>query len=106
MRKAPLSLAIALIIAFSLRATAVQAFRANGDQLPAGIEDGTFMMLNKLARTFEPNDVVVCKIEGQHQVWEIKETGLANGNIAIRKADLERTVSKKEIIGRVFLQSR
>lgn len=105
-RKAPITIAVALVLGFGLRAVAVESFRARGDELPAGIESGTWMMVNKLHREYQPNDIVVCEVDETVKVYVVREAGLADERIVLEKGGRVLTVSNDDIRGRVFLQTR
>lgn len=106
LRKAPRDIVIAVVIAFALKAAVVQAFVAKGNQLPSGLEVGNYVLVNKLASHYEPNDIVVCKIDGKPYFYEVAAADDEDGRITLAKADELLVVEEDSIIGKVILQTR
>lgn len=100
----PRMLLIALAIALPIRLFAVTNFRVHGEgAFPAGISQGDFMLVNKLAKKYHPMDIVLCKEKGVYGIYEVVQV---NDRITIKKGDIVKTVLNREIVGRVFLQTR
>lgn len=100
----PRNLILAVVIALSLRAVVVQSFVAKGEFLPEGIEQGNFVLVNKLANTFELNDVVVCKEDGAFILYGVKSAEA--DRITVVKPNAEKVIDKESIVGKIFLQTR
>jgi hypothetical protein len=77
-----------------------EAFKVTQSQV-SGIPAGSRVLVNKLAKSFDVNDVIVFKrADKLALVGKIKS--LQDNTILISRSDGEYTINKKDIVGKVF----
>lgn len=102
-RKVPIALVIAVILAFAIRAVAVEAFRIPEDTVSPVVPKGSRVLVNKLASDFKADDIVIFRDDKQARIGIVKEINNNTGKLIIsRKGKEDRAVSKNKIVGRVF----
>jgi hypothetical protein len=109
-RKLPLQLAIALVLAFAVRYSVAQTFYVSGDGAAPMIPRGSRVLVYKLAHSFNPDDVVVYRnTSGEFLLGTILRESHSNGWIVARYTGSQREVHevpRERIVGRVFLNTR
>ncbi len=110
LRKLPLQLAVALVLAFGLRYAVAQEFYVTGDGVAPIICRGSRVFVYKLADSFHPQDVVVYRdTAGEYLLGTIERESNSNGWLVARNAGSKREVNdvpRERIVGRVFLNTR
>ncbi len=109
-RKLPWQIGIALVLAFAVRFSIAQAFIIPGDSVSPMVPRGSRVLVYKLARSFNPGDVMVYRIgPGEFRVG-IVVCQRSDGEWVVQKnhgAGKEITnVPQEQIVGRVFLNTR
>jgi hypothetical protein len=109
-RKLPLRVGIALVVAFAVRYAVAQAFYVPGDSVSPIIPRGSGILVYKLAKSFNPGDVVVYQLANHEYRVGIIVHESHDGGWLIEKNNgsaKERTdVARQDIVGRVFLNTR
>jgi hypothetical protein len=105
----PIQIAIVLVLAFAVRFAVAQAFYVTGDGASPVVPRGSRVLVYKLASSFSPGDVVVFRHNGEFLI------GIVNRQMAENRWLIEKTIAGKkemfeltreEIVGRVFLNTR
>lgn len=102
----PIKLAAALVLAFAVRWSVAQTFYAAGPGAEPAIPQGSRVLVYKLARTFEPRDVIVFRVsDGTFRLGIVKQQ---NGDTLLvsKHNEPERTVPMSDVVGRVILNTR
>ncbi len=109
-RKLPLRVGIALVLAFAVRFAVAQAFYVPGNAVSPVVPRGSRVLVYKLAKSFDPGDVVVYRVaSGEYRIGIVvhqthDDVWLIERNNGSAK---ERTdIARQDIIGRVFLNTR
>jgi hypothetical protein len=109
-RRLPLQLAIALLLAFAVRYAVAEEFYVTGDGVAPMIPRGSRVLVYKLANSFNPGDVVVYRnTTGEFRLRAVQRESNSNGWLVARNAGGQREVQdvpRSEIVGRVFLNTR
>jgi hypothetical protein len=109
-RKLPLQIAIALVLAFGVRYAVAEEFYVTGDGVAPMISRGSRVLVYKLANSFNPGDVVVYRsTTGEFLLGAIERENdssswLVSRNTAGKKE--VQDVPRERIVGRVFLNTR
>ena len=104
-RKWPLQIGVALVLAFAFRAAVAEVFYIPTGCMEPMIPRGARVMVYKLAHTFNPGDVVVFrKTDGTALIGTIERQ--SNSGWLIRKDAAVQDVPADRIVGRVFLNTR
>jgi hypothetical protein len=110
LRKLPLQLAIALVLAFAVRYSVAQEFYVSGDGVAPIISRGSRVFVYKLANSFHPQDVVVYRdAAGVYLLGTIERESNSNGWLISRNAGCKKEtqdIPRERIVGRVFLNTR
>ncbi len=104
-KKTAIGLTVALVVAFTIKAVAFEAFRVPTDVASPRVPANSRIIVNKLAENFEVDDIVVFQLEQGKRVGLVKEIDKAkNGMIVVRKGEEDKFVSNDIIVGKaVFL---
>jgi hypothetical protein len=109
-RKFPLKLAIALVLAFAVRFAVAESFYVSGDGAAPMIPCGSRVLVYKLAHSFNPGDVVVYRnTSGEFLLGTILRESDSDGWLVARYTGSQREVHevpRERIVGRVFLNTR
>jgi hypothetical protein len=109
-RKLPLRVGIALILAFAVRYTVAQEFYVAGNGVAPAVPHGSRVFVYKLAKSFNPGDVVVYRLAtGEFLVGTIVRESKNDGWLIERNsgnAKEYKDVARQDIVGRVFLNTR
>ena len=109
-RRWPIQIAIILVLAFAVRFAVAQAFYVTGDGASPTVPRGSRVLVNKLAGSFAAGDVVVFR-HGDGEFW----IGIVDRQMAENRWLIEKTtagkkemfeLSREQIVGRVFLNTR
>jgi hypothetical protein len=110
LRKLPLQLAIALVLAFGVRYAVAEEFYVSGDGVAPIISRGSRVFVYKLADSFHPQIVVVYRdTAGEYLLGTIERESNSNGWLVARNAGSKREVNdvpRERIVERVFLNTR
>ena len=102
-RKLPISIVVALIIAFAVQAVAFEAFKVTTDAVSPVVPKSSRVLVNKLTSNFETNDVIIFRSDERAMVGIIKEIdGDKNGVIVSRKNQEDTFVPRDKMIGKAF----
>jgi len=102
-RKLPISIVVALVIAFAVQAVAFEAFKVTTDAVSPVVPKSSRVLVNKLASNFETNDVIVFRSGTRAMAGIIKEIdGDRNGVIVSRKNQEDTFVPRDKMIGKAF----
>jgi uncharacterized protein YijF (DUF1287 family) len=109
-RKLPLRVGIVLVLAFAVRYAVAQSFYVPGNSVSPAIPRGSRILVYKLAKSFDPGDVVVYRFaNGEFRVGIIVHQSHDGGWLVEKNngSTKERTdVARQDIVGRVFLNTR
>ena len=102
-RKLPISIVVALVIAFAVQAVAFEAFKVTTDAVSPVVPKSSRVLVNKLTSNFETNDVIVFRSGTRAMAGIIKEIdGDRNGIIVSRKNQEDTFVPRDKMIGKAF----
>jgi signal peptidase I len=102
-RKLPICLAAAVILAFTLKAVAFEAFRVTTDAAFPIVPKSSRVLVNKLTNNFKVNDVIVFRQEKQGLVGIVKEIDKDRNGVMVSRKNEEYTfVGKDKIVGKAF----
>jgi hypothetical protein len=106
-RRLPLSLAAAVVLAFAVKATALEAVRVTTDTLSPRIPVNSRLLVNRLSRHMDVNDVIVFQLDKSYKVGIVKETDPDRGGVVVhRNGQPDTFVPSNQIIGKaIFLYS-
>jgi hypothetical protein len=109
-RKLPWKVAIAFALAFVVRLTVAQAFYVSGDGVAPLIPRGSRVLVYKLANSFAPGDVVVYRnSQNENLLGKVVRETDTGGWIVQRYSGancVTLEITKSQIVGRVFLNTR
>lgn len=110
-RKWPLRIGICLILAFSVRYAVAEVFYVTGAGGAPAVPTGSRIFVYKLSKSFNPGDVVVYKTPtGENYVGVIvRQNPTGDWLIERNKGtphDTIHAIAPKDIVGRVFLNTR
>jgi hypothetical protein len=107
-RRLPVQLAVALLLAFSVRFAVAEEFYASSNAAAPQVPQGSRFFVYKLARHFSPGDVIVYRDAGESSAkLAIVRADDAADTVQIARAGApDAPLSRSRIIGRVFLKTR
>jgi hypothetical protein len=106
-RRLPITLSIALVLAFAVRWRVAQAFYATGNAAAPAVPKGSRVLVYKLATTFNPGDVVVFRSESGETRLGIVKGARADGSLLLSRNGSPDVIEPRDrIVGRVFLNTR
>jgi len=109
-RKLPLRIGIALVLAFGVRHSIAEAFYVAGNGVAPMIPLGSRVLVYKLAHSFDPGDVVVYHLANGENLLGIIQHQCETGGWRIERnagaAKEVQIVATQDIVGRVFLNTR
>ena len=102
-RRLPLSLAAAVVLAFAIKATAFEAFRVTTDSLSPRVPARSRLLVNKLSRHVDANDVIVFRLDADYKVGIVRQTDPDRGVVVVhRNGEPDVSVRNDQIIGKAF----
>ena len=102
-RTLPITLAVVLVLSLAVRAVAFQAFRVATDAVSSVVPKGSRVLVNKLTRNFEKDDVIVFRSDKRAMLGIIKEINRDRSGVIIRRKNEEDTfVPRDRIVGKAF----
>lgn len=105
-RKLALTLATLAAVVFSVKALAAP-YRLVGTCVAPYAYKGSLMFVNRMASAYHPNDLAVFRNDENLAIVGIVKSVGANGDLVIaRNGKPDQNVAHKNLIGRVFLQTR
>jgi tRNA A-37 threonylcarbamoyl transferase component Bud32 len=107
LRNAVLTVVIAVAISLVTRTFVLQEFWIANDAVSPAIPQGSRAFVYKLARTFEPGDIVVYRHEGGAWSGRVAQPGPKDGVLLIeRRSQSPQPVPMSDVVGRVILNTR
>jgi len=101
-RAIPINIAVAVVLALIIRRTMLQRFRVVTDALAPTVQKGSSVLVNKLAREFSRDDIIVYWEGERSMVGRVKDIE-ANGKVTVaRNGEEDRSVDVEAIRGRAF----
>jgi len=105
-RRLPLTLAVAVVLAFGIKATALEAVRVTTDSLSPRVPAHSRLLVNKLSRRVDINDVIVFRLDRERKLGIVRQIADNHSVIVHRQGEPETSVRSDQIIGKaVFLYS-
>lgn len=102
-RKLPICIVAAVVIAFTVKAVAFEAFRVATDAVSPIAPKGSKVLVNKLTNNFKVNDVIVFRQDKQAMVGIVRQIDNNRGGAIVSRKDREDIfVAKDKIIGKAF----
>lgn len=102
-RKVPVTVAAALVIAFTVRALAFEAFVVTSDAVSPLIPNNSRVLVNKLSTDFETNDVIFFRSDREAKVGIIENIDKSRGGFIVSRNDEENTfVPSDKIVGKAL----
>jgi len=102
-KKTFITLAVVVIIALGVRAVAFEAFRVTTNAVSSVVPINSRVLVNKLEKNFEVDDVIVFRPEQGARIGLIKEIANAkNGVVVTRKGEEDMFVGNDKIVGRAL----
>jgi hypothetical protein len=109
-RRLPIQVGIAVLLGLAVRFAVAQEFHVSGDGAAPLVPRGSRVLVYKLARTFNPGDVVVFRLNpGEYRLGIIQhETGSGGWVVERKNRGVKETLELPMdwIVGRVFLNTR
>jgi len=105
-RRAPVSIAVCLVLALAVRWAIAEPFYAAGDGAYPLVPKGSRVLVYKLAKSYEPGDVVVFRAPDGINYLGIVKAENADVVVVSRHAQPDQTVPLDQMVGRVFLNTR
>jgi hypothetical protein len=105
-RRLPLTLAVAVVLALAIRATALEAFRVTTDAVSPRVPASSRVLVNKLSRRVDANDVIVFRLDRERKMGIVKQIAPDHGVVVRRNGELDIVVRPDQVVGKaVFLYS-
>jgi len=106
-RRLPLTLAAAVVLAFALKATALEAFRVTTDSVSPRVPARSRLLVNKLSRHLDANDVIVYRLDADYKVGIVRQVDAVRDTVVVRRnGEPDVCVRDDQIIGKaIFLYS-
>jgi hypothetical protein len=102
-RQLPLALAVALVLALTIRATAVTAVRVGTDALSPRVPANSRLLVNRLNKHVDVNDVVVFQPGKGYRIAIVSQVDPQRGGIIIHTNDLpDSFVPSDQIVGKAM----
>jgi hypothetical protein len=106
-RKLPLRLGVALVLAIAVRQCVAEVFYVPGNSVAPAVPRGSRVFVYKLAKSFNPGDVVVYRVaNGEFRVGIVQREDHAGGWFIHKNGEPIQDISQGNIVGRVFLNTR
>jgi Signal peptidase, peptidase S26 len=106
-RRLPITLAIALVLAFAVRWRVAEAFYAAGNAAAPAVPQGSRVLVYKLATNFSAGDVVVFRSDkGLAYLGTVKRVQADGSLLLSRNGSPDQIEPRDCIVGRVFLNTR
>jgi len=100
-------LPVAIVVAVILRTFVIQNYRAATDAVSPEIPRGSWMLVYKLARTFQTGDIVAYRHAGKVFAGRVAEAGPRDGTLRVqRKEKSPASIPAVDIIGKVIFNTR
>lgn len=106
-RRLPLILVAAVVLALAIKATALEAFRVTNDAASPRVPSCSRVLVNKLSRHLDVDDVVVFRVEHGYRVGIVVRTQADGRNIIVhRNGEPDTVLPGSQIVGKaIFLYS-
>lgn len=106
-RRLPLTLAAAVVLAFAIRATALTAVRVTTDTSAPRVPVNSRLLVNRLSRHMDANDVIVFQLDKTYKVGIVTESVPDRGGVVVhRNGQPDTFVQNDQIVGKaIFLYS-
>ena len=106
-RRLPLTLAAAVVLALAVKATAFEAFRVTTDALSPRVPANSRLLINKLSRHLDANDVIVFRLDEDYKVGIVRQSDPdRDGLVVHREGEPDVFVRSDRIVGKaIFLYS-
>ncbi|MBN2132034.1 MAG: S24/S26 family peptidase [Sedimentisphaerales bacterium] len=102
-RRLPLNLAAAVVLAFALKATALEAFRVTTDSVSPRVPAHSRVLVNKLSRHVDANDVIVFRLDADCKVGIVRQVNAGRDTVVVRRnGEPDVSVRNDQIIGKAF----
>ena len=96
-----------LILHLTVHRFAYETRRASSDAVSPLVQKGNTVWVNKLAASFQENDVVLYGDGDHFRLGIVKDTDIEKQRVVIsRRGEEDRALDRAAIVGRVFLQTR
>jgi Signal peptidase, peptidase S26 len=105
-RRAPISIAVCLVLAFTVRWAIAEPFYSAGDGAYPLVPKGSHVLVYKLTQSYEPGDVVVFRAPDGTYYMGIVKAEKADGVVVSKHGRPDQTVPLDRMVGRVFLNTR
>jgi hypothetical protein len=104
----PVGLAVALVVAFSIRWAVAEEFRAATSAVAPNVPEGSRMLVYKLASAFHPGDVIVFRSpDGIAMLGVVRSESEDRSALTVgRNGEADRNVAHASVVGRVVLNTR
>jgi hypothetical protein len=105
-RRLPLTLAIAVVLALAIRATAFEAVRVTTDRLSPRVPAHSRLLVNTLSRQEDVNDVIVFQLDKVRKLGIVRQIDADRRVMVHRNGEPETLVRSDQIVGKaIFLYS-
>jgi hypothetical protein len=107
-RRLTVSLAVALVLFFSVRCAVAQAFYVPSDAAAPAIPKGSRCLVYKWTSTYRPGDVVVFRdTVGLYMIGTVREVRDAGNTLLLsRNRQVDRLIGRSDVVGRVVANTR
>jgi hypothetical protein len=102
-RRLPVTLAAAVVLALALKVTALEAVRVTTDTLSPRVPVNSRLLINKLSRHVDANDVIVFRLDEGYKIGIVGQADPQRRGVVVRRAgDPDTFVRTDQIIGKAF----
>ena len=102
-RKLSITIAVVLVIAFAVKAVAFEAYRITTDAVSPVVPKSSRVLVNKLTRNFEKDDIIIFRPDEHTIVGIVKEIDIARSGVIVSRKNQEDTfVPRDKIIGKAL----
>jgi hypothetical protein len=99
-----ITIVVAIILAFILKASFIEEFRITSDALSPRVPKSSRVMINKLTKNFRPGDIIIFKSDNYNMLGIVKEITEDKNNLIItRNNEEDKVVAINKIKGKAFL---
>jgi hypothetical protein len=96
-----------IVVAFLVKQYVLGVYRAGSDAVSPEITIGSRVFVYKLARTFEPGDIILYRRDGMNMLGRVVQDGPSGGKLMIERRDqAPQAVAIADVIGRVVFNTR
>jgi serine/threonine protein kinase len=98
---------VAIIIALLVRQFVLDVYRVSSDAVSPEIPQGSRVFVYKLARTYQPGDIIVYHRDGLNMVGRVAQPGPTDGILMIaRRSQSPQSIAISDVVGRVVFNTR